>query len=207
MSGNLGFARHKHGVTSASERVGARRAAHRRRAWTAAGLLLALSAAGNVGSAHAKMIPALAAPLRTTATDSVIYDRNNTPVRLVGFNWGGTDRGGRSDYTKAPDVCGLVWRTPADPIVNGVAFNDFYTNLKAWGYNVIRLPISWHNLEPVAPVWSSAANRYLHTYSPAYVNDIKSMVSKARAAGLSVILDMQQDFWSPALHNITNWDG
>ena len=77
MSGNLGFARHKHGVTSASERVGARRL-HRRRAWTAAGLLLALSAAGNVGSAHAEIIPALAAPLRTTATDSVIYDRNNT---------------------------------------------------------------------------------------------------------------------------------
>ncbi len=151
--------------------------------------------------------PALAAPLRTNGTDSRIYDVNNTPVRLVGFNWGGTDRGGRSDYLKTPDACGLVWRTPADPIVNGVAFNDFYSNLRAWGYNTIRLPISWHNLEPVAPTWSSSLNRYVHKFNPTYVNDLKTMVTRARAAGLSVILDMQQDFWSPALHHVVNWDG
>ena len=33
------------------------------------------------------------------------------------------------------------------------------------------------------------------------------MVTKARANGLMVILDMHQDYWSPALHHITNWDG
>jgi hypothetical protein len=39
------------------------------------------------------------------------------------------------------------------------------------------------------------------------VADLRSIVTKARAAGLVVILVMHQDFWSPALHNITNWDG
>lgn len=183
------------------------RAAHQLRRGLVATLVATACTTGLASQAAQAETPALATPLHTTGTDSVIYDRNNQPVRLVGFNWGGTDRGGRADYQKAPDVCGLVWRTPADPIVNGVAFNDFYSNLRAWGYNTIRLPISWHNLEPVAPVWSATLNRYVHTFNPAYVNDLKSIVSKARAAGLSVVLDMHQDFWSPALHNITNWDG
>jgi aryl-phospho-beta-D-glucosidase BglC (GH1 family) len=178
-----------------------------RRGIAAVCVFVAWTTLGAVGVAHAETTPAVAAPLHTTGTDSLIYDMSNRPVRLVGFNWGGTDRGGRKDYNKAADVCGLVWRTPADPIVNGVAFNDFYSNVRAWGYNTIRLPISWHNLEPVAPIWSSTNNRYVHTFSPAYVNDLKSIVSKARAAGLSIILDMHQDFWSPALHNIKNWDG
>jgi len=174
---------------------------------TAVLLFAAWATVAPTGVATAETTPALAGPLYTTGTDSRIYDQNNRPVRLVGFNWGGMDRGGRDDFNKAPDVCGLVWRTPADAIVNGVTFNDFYANLRAWGYNSIRLTISWHNLEPIAPVWDAALNRYVHTFNSGYVHDLKSIVSKARAAGLSVILDMQQDFWSPALHNITNWDG
>mgnify|MGYP003297335182 CR=1 FL=1 len=31
-------------------------------------------------------------------------------VRLVGFNWAGTEQGGRNDANKAADVCGAVWR-------------------------------------------------------------------------------------------------
>ena len=40
-----------------------------------------------VGVARAAVTPALAGPLHTTGTDRVIYDRNNRPVRLLGFNW------------------------------------------------------------------------------------------------------------------------
>ena len=47
----------------------------------------------------------------------------------------------------------------------------------------------------------------MHSWNQTYLNDLKSMVTKARAAGLMVILDMHQDYWSPALHHITNWDG
>jgi hypothetical protein len=45
--------------------------------------------------AHAAAGPAW--PLHTTGTDSLIYDSANVPVRLVGFNWSGTDLGGRAD--------------------------------------------------------------------------------------------------------------
>jgi hypothetical protein len=40
-----------------------------------------------------------------------------------------------------------------------------------------------------------------------YINDLKSIVSKARANNLGVILDMHQDYWSPSMHNFTYWDG
>ena len=145
-------------------------------------------------------------PLHTTGTDSVIYDSANKPVRLVGFNWSGTDVGGRADVQKTADVCGLVWRTPTDSI-GGLAarYDDIYSRLAGWGYNTIRVPISWNNLEPVAPVWNGT--QYVHSWNPTYLADLKSMVTKAHAAGLMVILDMHQDYWSPALHHITNWDG
>ena len=147
-------------------------------------------------------------PLHTNGVDSVIYNASNEPVRLVGFNWTGMESGGRTDFQKAPDVCGSTWHTPADHL-NGltITYDDFYQNLRSWGYNVVRLPVQWNNLEPIAPTWNAQAGRYVHSWNPNYLNDLRSMITKARAAGIMVILDMQQDFWSPALHNITNWDG
>ncbi len=147
-------------------------------------------------------------PLHTTGTDGIIYDAANQPVRLVGFNWNGTEDGGRSDHQKIADVCGVRWRTPTDGLGNfPFNFDNMYQVIKDWGYNVIRLPISWHNLEPVAPVWNAASSSYIHTWNQTYLNDLKSIVTNARAAGIMVIVDMHQDYWSPALHNITNWNG
>jgi PKD repeat protein/aryl-phospho-beta-D-glucosidase BglC (GH1 family) len=147
-------------------------------------------------------------PLHTNGVDSVIYDAANQPVRLVGFNWSGMESGGRTDFQKAPDVCGATWRTPADRLPGlTLTYDDLYQNLRSWGYNVIRLPLQWNNLEPIPPTWDAQAGRYVHSWNPNYLTDLRSMITKARAAGVMVILDMQQDFWSPALHNITNWDG
>ncbi|MCW2530265.1 MAG: cellulase family protein, partial [Pseudonocardiales bacterium] len=150
--------------------------------------------------------PAFTAPLHTSGVDTTIYDATNKPVRLIGFNWGGTEQGGRSDNQKIADVCGTSWRTPADQVF-GIDYNNMYQVIRDMGYNVIRVPVSWNNLRPVAPVWSATTNQYVHTWNDAYINDLKSMVSKAKLAGLGVIFDMHQDFWSPALHNVTNWDG
>lgn len=146
--------------------------------------------------------------LHTTGADSRIYDAANRPVRLVGFNWPGTPTGGRHDNLDTPDACGKTWRTPADPVAR-LSFNydDMYQRIKGWGYNVIRLPVSWQNLEPVAPVWNTTSQSYKHTWNQTYLDDIKSMVTKAHAAGLYVILDMHQDFWSPSLHNIAKSNG
>ena len=175
------------------------------------GALVLLTSALVAAGAAVSPVEAQAAttgPLHTTGRDTVIYDASNQPVRLVGFNWTGTENGGRNDNQKTADVCGKTWRTPADPI-GGQSFNydNIYQVIRDWGYNTLRVPISWNNLEPVAPVWSANANRYLHTFNQTYLNDLKSMVTKAHANGLMVILDMHQDYWSPALHHITNWDG
>ena len=70
-----------------------------------------------------------------------------------------------------------------------------------------RLPVLWHNLGRVAPAWNVRPVEYVHTWNPTYLNDLRSMVTKAHAAGLMVIVDIHQDYWSPALHDITNWNG
>ena len=178
-------------------------------------LLVGISMLGSalaIGAATVAPAPAAAAttsgPLHTNGNDGRIYDAANQPVRLVGFNWTGTENGGRADYQKIPDSCGDVWTTPADGLGDlPFDYDNSYQVIVDLGYNVLRLPISWHNLEPVAPVWDAGAGAYVHTWNQAYLSDLKSMVTKAHAVGLMVILDMHQDYWSPALHNITNWDG
>ncbi len=171
-------------------------------------LVPALAVAGTLAAPVTATAAATSGPLHTNGNDSLIYDASNQPVRLVGFNWTGTENGGRTDKQKIPDACGETWATPADPL-GGLPFNydNSYQVIKDLGYNVLRVPISWNNLEPVAPVWDAGASTYVHSWNQAYLNDLKSMVTKAHAVGLMVILDMHQDFWSPALHNITNWDG
>ena len=151
---------------------------------------------------------ASAGTLHTSGTDTRIYSAGGQPVRLLGFNWPGTPTGGRTDALKAKDDCGNVWRTPADKL-SGLTFSydNMYQVVHDWGYNTIRIPVSWNNLEPVAPVWNATTGQYMHTWSAAYLNDLRSMVTKAQAAGLWVVLDLHQDFWSPALHHIVKWNG
>jgi hypothetical protein len=40
-------------------------------------------------------VPPITGPLYTTGSDSVVYDASNRPIRLAGFNWTGTEHGGR----------------------------------------------------------------------------------------------------------------
>jgi hypothetical protein len=173
---------------------------------TAAAAMLAPVATG--GGAQAVGSGRLAGTLHTTGTDTTIYTSAGLPVRLLGFNWPGTPPGGRTDALKAKDACGKVWRTPADHLpAYTFNYDNMYQVIHDWGYNTIRIPVAWHNLEPVAPVWDAATGRYVHSWSTAYLNDLKSMVTKAQAAGLYVIFDMHRDFWGPALHNIIKWNG
>jgi PKD repeat protein/aryl-phospho-beta-D-glucosidase BglC (GH1 family) len=176
------------------------------------GLLCAIALVGGalaVAETAVDPRPAAAAtvgPLHTNGNDGLIYDAAGNEVRLVGFNWNGTENGGRNDKQKIADGCGVVWRTPADPI-GSQTYDDAYQRIADLGYNVLRLPISWNNLEPIAPTWDAANGRYVHDWNETYLNDLRSVVTKAKAAGVMVILDMHHDYWSPALHRITNWDG
>jgi aryl-phospho-beta-D-glucosidase BglC (GH1 family) len=169
-------------------------------------LLAALVGGGARATASGRHSGRLSGTLHTSGTS--IYTAADRPVRLLGFNWTGTEAGGRSDYLKQPDACSRVWRTPADRLPGvPVDYDNMYQVLHDWGFNTIRIPISWNDLEPQPPVWNDSTGRYVHTWNTAYVDDLKSMVTKAKAAGLYVVLDMHQDFWGPALHHIVLSNG
>jgi len=169
-------------------------------------LIGAMLVAGTSISPTSAAAAEILGPLHTNGEDDRIYDADGNQVRLVGFNWNGTENGGRADKQKIADGCGVVWRTPADAL-GGMSYDDAYQRIVDLGYNVLRLPISWHNLEPIAPTWNPVTAAYVHDWNQTYLDDLRSMVAKAKSAGLRVILDMHQDYWSPALHRITNWDG
>ena len=62
--------------------------------------------------------------------------------------------------------------------------NDF-SQMRALGFNVVRLVLNWSQLEPTAG-----------TYSSTYLNRVAQVVGWARQQGVYVILDMHQDQYS-----------
>jgi endoglycosylceramidase len=62
--------------------------------------------------------------------------------------------------------------------------NDF-KNFKAWGFNVVRLLISWQGIEPTKGM-----------YSEAYLEYVDRDIAWARKYGIYVILDMHQNYWN-----------
>jgi len=61
-----------------------------------------------------------------------------------------------------------------------------YYNFRQLGFNVVRLPISWANLEPLPGVFDTS---YLRSF-------VDRDVQWAKAAGIHVILDMHQYYWA-----------
>jgi endoglycosylceramidase len=72
-----------------------------------------------------------------------------------------------------------------------------YRNFARLGFNVVRLPISWANLEPRPGVFNTV---YLYHY-------VDQDVQWAKAAGLYVILDMHQYYWAYKFggQGVPNW--
>ncbi len=65
------------------------------------------------------------------------------------------------------------------------AGEDFYANLKSWGFNCIRFIIIWDGLEPEPGV-----------YNETYLKEIDQRIQWAADNGLFVVLDMHQDLFS-----------
>src|SRR5439155_3099070 len=106
---------------------------------------------GNPGGPAAVKNPAPAATgsLHTEGT-KIVGPRGRT-LRLLGVNLQGlqfsNDQG--SDQ---PDACNRAWHLPQQ---NG-------QTLQSYGFNTIRLPISWANIEPQPPTRSSAGSGTHH---------------------------------------------
>lgn len=60
-----------------------------------------------------------------------------------------------------------------------------YATIASWGFNVVRLPISWENLEPQAG-----------SYNDNYLRNVDQDIAWAKQYGIFIILDMHQICWS-----------
>jgi hypothetical protein len=132
--------------------------------------------------------------LHTSCTRLV--DARGTAVRLLSINVGGMGPG-----TGAPTQHGpghrSGWRIP-DKVE--------YENIAAWGFNSVRLTISWSNLEPAPPV-KRAGGTLIHHFNMPYVRALDGIVGEFRARGIAVILTMTQAYWSPAFKDIKTYFG
>lgn len=58
--------------------------------------------------------------------------------------------------------------------------------LQSWGFNLIRLLVTWEALEHLGP----------KQYDQAYIDYLKTIIAKANAYGFLVMIDPHQDVWS-----------
>jgi hypothetical protein len=83
-----------------------------------------------------------------------------------------------------------AWETHAE---------EDYARMASWGFNVVRLPIAWHYIEPQPRVYESS---YFEKY-------VDRDVAWAKKYGIYIILDMHQWYWSPHFTFFSNgsWRG
>ena len=142
------------------------------------GLALAQVACAGGGSSGARL------PwLHTEGT--AIVDAHGKHVRLSGFNQGGMYEG---EGGNAPDSCGARWHELPESL---------FANLEAWGFNSLRLHISWSNLEP-APPTRGPDGRLVHRWNVQYLQALDRIVATAAEHHVYVIPVMTQAAVSPA---------
>ena len=105
------------------------------------------------------------------------------------------------------DVLADYWRGSAQPAVQPFAPRDLAL-LRASGWNVVRLQLSWSRIEPRPG-----------EYDEAYLAEAERYVETFRGAGIYTILDLHQDAWGaslaarpgelcpPGLEPALGWDG
>jgi hypothetical protein len=84
-----------------------------------------------------------------------------------------------------PPLCEVQASLPAFSQSIAPGSGDDFAQMRALGFNVVRLVLNWSQLEPTAG-----------TYSATYLNRVAQVVGWARQQGIYVILDMHQDQWS-----------
>lgn len=119
--------------------------------------------------------------------DGLLVDGAGSAIRLVGVNSRGMACG-----TGVRGGGGAGWSEPSPATFDNVA---------EWGFNSVRLSISWANLEPTPPT-KGPNGQVVHHWNGPYLEAIDSIVHDFARRGVSVILDMHQWKWSPALKDV-----
>jgi endoglycosylceramidase len=124
-------------------------------------------------------------PLHTDGTR--VVDADGQTVRFTGVDVVGLQSGSGNFVGNGPvGPCG-GWR---------ILPSDEFDLIEAWGFNSVRIGISWSNLEPNAPQNGN------HTYNQPYIQYLDTVVKAFTGRGIAVILQMAHSKWSPAFTNI-----
>ncbi len=126
--------------------------------------------------------------LHTNGT--AIVDEQNQPIFLHGVNVSGMEYGAGQKWRNghSPDKRYGGYDPPKAEQLNSIA---------TIGFNSVRLPIAWANIEPVPP--DIAANgQGFHHYNEAYLQDVDWIIQNLARHNIRVILSMHQFAWSPA---------
>ena len=151
---------------------------------------LALTGAQGESCSLPPCAPLVSGWLHTNPGDTSIYDSDGDVVRLVGLNAMGLEYG---TGTSAPDACKFGW---GGEDAGGFSTNEFDI-IASWGFNFVRLPVSWENLEPTAPTLLSDG-AWVHHWNSAYLSEVDYFVSEFGQRHIAVLLDFHQLDVSPA---------
>jgi hypothetical protein len=118
--------------------------------------------------------------LHTNPNNLDVYDSNGSVVRLQGVNVDGLDFGtGGSSSNR--DSCGKGWSIPTSS----------FANVASWGFNFVRVPISWENLEPTPPTLATNGS-WIHHWNTPYLNELDLVVEQFEKVHVAVIFDFAQ---------------
>ena len=123
----------------------------------------------------------------------LLVDEQNHPVQLFTMQINGMQKG-----SGTPDTVGQPYRGCFGYKVLG---SEAYGLVSSWGFNSIRLQITWANLEATPPT-TGKDGKLDHHYNQAYVQAIDDVVNGFAKKGIATILEMNQVRWSPAFHQI-----
>ena len=113
---------------------------------------------------------------------TAIYDGAGNQVRFFGID------SAALVYGPPTSACpGTNWRAISSQEV---------ANEAQWGFNEVRLAVSWADLEPSAP--TSSPSGLVHNWNVTYLDALSTAVQEYNQAGIAVILDIHQSDWSPA---------
>jgi endoglucanase len=115
-----------------------------------------------------------------------LVDENGRSVRFLGVGILDLAAGRGQSAEQAGGRC-WGWSEPTAEV---------YNNIQSWGFNVVRLAVTWANLEPKRPS-VSREGRY-HYWNTAYLRAVDRTVKALTSRGVAVILEMAQYGWSPA---------
>jgi hypothetical protein len=120
--------------------------------------------------------------------NGVIVDGHNHPVRFTGILYTRLSPGRGQPSSQTGSEC-TGWTAPTTAV---------YDNIQSWGFNIVRLGITWANMEPNRPI--KVGPLVFQDWNEAYLNAVDKAVDEFTSRGVAVMLELSQNKWSPAYH-------